>query len=121
VLRDWNLLSFYHAGFSCMQIFVCMPTGSPEKPAVRSPLQCTGRAHVLMLMSGLQLQTPDKPMPSAMHRRAEVMISELEQPVAGSEPVHFPNKFAVSHYSQLSTILWKNRQVYWRYTGASMP
>lgn len=47
------------------------------------------------------------------------MITELEQPVAGSEPVHFPNKFAVSRYSQLSTILWKNRQVYWRYTGAS--
>ena len=45
------------------------------------------------------------------------MIRELEQPEAGSEPVHFPDKFAVSRFSQLSTILWKNRQVYWRYTG----
>lgn len=45
------------------------------------------------------------------------MIRELEQPEAGSEPVHFPDKYAVSRFSQLSTILWKNRQVYWRYTG----
>jgi ABC-type multidrug transport system ATPase subunit len=53
---------------------------------------------------------------SDMRTRAETMIRELEQPEAGSEPVHFPNKFAVSRFSQLRTILWKNRQVYWRYT-----
>lgn len=46
------------------------------------------------------------------------MIRELEQPEPGSEPLHFTDKFAVSRFSQLSTILWKNRQVYWRYTGA---
>lgn len=45
------------------------------------------------------------------------MILELEHPEAGSEPLHFPQKFAVSRMSQLKTILWKNNQVYWRYTG----
>lgn len=45
------------------------------------------------------------------------MIRELQQPEAGSEPLHFPDKFAISRFSQLKTILWKNRQVYWRYTG----
>jgi hypothetical protein len=57
------------------------------------------------------------PVHRAAHRRAETMIHELEQPVEGTEPLHFPDKFAVSRFSQLSTILWKNRQVYWRYTG----
>jgi hypothetical protein len=46
------------------------------------------------------------------------MINEMEQPEEGSEPLHFAAKFAVSRFSQLRTILWKNRQVYWRYTGA---
>ena len=63
----------------------------------------------------------DKLEPCALRRRAETMITELEQPEAGSEPVHFPDKFAVSRFSQLKTILWKNRQVYWRYTGALLP
>lgn len=80
-------------------------------PSRCSLLPCPAIAHLFKLYNSSI---------SLLHRcrRANKMIEELAVPAPGTEPLHFPDHYAVSRWSQLCTILWKNNQVYWRYSGA---